>query len=825
MFTINYFSRNKEISVKTLLFVVYVFLTSSFTAQAQENKNSVTLNGFIKDEGLSTLDYATVSLLNAKDSTVLSVVFTDDKGLYEFKNVKQGSYLISASMLGYADGVSDLFEVTESLESPYSVKHLILTPSSTSLNDVVITAQQPLIERRADMLVVNVENSTLAAGNNALDILERSPGISVDKDDNISLQGKQGTLILIDGKETNLSPSQLANLLRSTDGNTIQSLEIISNPSAKYDAKGTAGIINIKLKKSKQTGTNGSLSLSAGYGNAHKISNSLTLNHKNGKINVYGTYNYLNNEGNQDIGIYRLVGSETTFTSFDQLTKLNNQRNNNSARAGIDYQTSEKNTFGIQASMNMSNNKNNNSNITNIGSYHSTLDSVLKGSTFSQNKFSSYSISVNNTYTIDTLGRKLTADVDFSQFIDDRTADYGNYFFDATGGNLQSPIILRSNMPSTIRIQTVKVDYTHPINKDSKLEMGTKFAQVSSNNDMHYERLISDNWENMADRTNHFVYDERVAAAYINYSLSFKKIGIQTGLRSEYTFSDGNSITLNNRVKRNYVDFFPNISINYTASDDHQFGLSYSKRINRPYYGSLNPFTYFLDEYTSERGNPYLQPEYTQAFEMSYTLLQRFNFSAGLNLTRDAIVESMKQDDIKKTTTVFRDNFASSKTWFMNINAPVTVTKFWKSNTNLTAFYLGFKSEDINNPLQSGEFATQIYNNNTLTISPTLRAEATLNYQSPLTYSIYKIDQQWSVDAGLNKSFKNNKANIKLAVSDIFNTKTQNITTRHANLNADINQKRETRIFRLTLSYNFGSTKIEKRNMDNSSDEKNRVGQ
>lgn len=825
MTTMHYFLRNKEVGIKTLLCAMVLFLSFSFTAHAQENKNLVTINGLIKDESLSLLDYATVSLLNAKDSTVLSVVFTDDKGLYHFKNVKQGSYLISASMIGYADGISDLFEVHETEKTPYSVKDLILMPASTSLSEVVITVQQPLIERRADMLVVNVENSTLAAGNNALDILERSPGISVDKDDNISLQGKQGTLILIDGKETHLSPSQLANLLRSTDGNTIQSLEIISNPSAKYDAKGTAGIINIKLKKNKQTGTNGSLSLSAGYGNAHKTSNSLTLNHKNGKINVYGTYNYLNNEGNQDIGIYRLVGPETTFTSFDQLTKLNNQRDNNSARAGIDYQTSDKNTLGIQASMNLSNNKNNNSNITNIGSYHSVLDSVLKGSTLSQNKFSSYSISVNNAYAIDTLGRKLTADVDFSQFTDNRVADYGNYFFDAAGVDLQTPIILRSNMPSTIRIQTVKVDYAHPLNKDSKLEVGTKYAQVSSDNDMNYERLISDNWENMADRTNHFIYDEHVAAAYINYSLSFKKIGIQTGLRSEYTFSDGNSVTLNKRVKRNYVDFFPNISVNYTASDNHQFGLSYSKRINRPYYGNLNPFTYFLDEYTSERGNPYLQPEYTQAFELSYTMLQRFNFSAGLNLTRDAIVESMEQDDIKKTTTVFRDNFASSETWFMNVNAPITVTKFWKSNTNFTAFYLGFKSEDINNPLRSGQFASQVYNNNTLTISPTLRAEATLNYQSPLTYSIYKIDQQWSVDAGLNKSFKNNKANIKLAISDIFNTKTQNLSTRHGNLNTDINQKRETRIFRLTLSYNFGSTKIERRNIDNSSDEKKRVGQ
>lgn len=804
---------------------VFCALIILFSSATQAQEQTFSLKGTVKDENAAFLDYATLSLLNSKDSSVVSVIFSDEKGNYSFKNIKKGHYLVQASMVGFQDGHSEAILFSAPTEKPYSVKDIILKPASEALKEVVITVQKPLIERKADMLVVNVENSTLAAGNNALDILERSPGISVDKDDNISLQGKQGTLILIDGKETHLSPTQLANLLRSTDGNTIQSLEIISNPSAKYDAKGTAGIINIKLKKNKLTGTNGSLSLSGGYGNAHKTSNSLSLNHKNGKINVYGTYNYLNNKGNQDIGIYRLVGPEVSFTSFDQLTKLNDQRNNHSARAGIDYQTSEKNTLGFQASLNKTLNSTLNSNTTNIGSVHSALDSVLRGNTTSERKFSSYSLSLNNAYNIDTLGRKLSADLDFSEFTDDNTANYGNYFYDAGGIDLQNPIILRSNMPSTIRIQTAKVDYTHPLNKDSKLETGLKFALVNSDNDMHYEKQIHESWENMPDRTNHFIYDERVAAAYLNYNFNFHKIGIQTGLRTEYTFSDGNSITLNKRVKRDYIDLFPNVSFHYSASDNHQFSLNYSKRINRPYYGNLNPFTYFLDEYTSERGNPYLQPEYTQAFEFNYTLLQRFNFSSGLNLTRDAIVESMEQDDIKKTTTVFRDNFASSETWFINVNAPIKVTKFWNSNTNFTAFYLGFKSADVNNPFQSGQFAAQVYNNNTFTISKTFRAEATLNYQSPLAYSIYKIEQQWSVDGGLNKSFQNNKVNLKLAVSDIFNTKTQNIVTNHDNLNASINQKRETRIMRLTLSYNFGSSKIARKNLDQASDEKKRVGQ
>lgn len=462
-----------RLSINIFLSSILISILSSFSLRAQES--TFTIQGLIKNENNVLLDYATVSLINMQDSFVVRVVLSDEKGSYQFKNIKRGNYVIQARMLGYKDENSKQITLSLNSNSDYFVHDLVLIPSTTSLNEVVITVQKPLIERKADMLIVNVENSPLAAGNNALDILERSPGISVDKDDNISLQGKQGTLILIDGKETHFSASQLANLLRSTDGNTIQSLEIISNPSAKYDANGTAGIINIKLKKNKQIGTNGSVSLSGGYGNGHKTSNSLSLNHKNGRISLFGTYNYLNNKGAQDIGIYRLIGQETSFTSFDQLSKLNDQRNNNSVRAGIDYQISEKNILGFQVSANKTKRKTINSNTTSIGSYESLIDSVLKGSTLSQNKFSSYSISLNDTYSIDTLGRKITTVLDLSQFKDFNSADYGNYFFDMNDLILQEPILLRSNMPSTIRIQTAKMDYTHPLNKESK------FEAVSSN--------------------------------------------------------------------------------------------------------------------------------------------------------------------------------------------------------------------------------------------------------------------------------------------------------------------------------------------------------
>jgi len=696
--------------------------------------------------------------------------------------------------------------------------------SKKELETIVITAKKPLIERKADMLIVNVENSSLAAGNNALEILERSPGITVDKDDNISLNGKQGVMIMIDGKQTHLSTAQLASLLRSTDGNAIQSVEIINNPSSKYDAAGGSGIINIKLKKNKIAGTNGSFNIGGGYGNGHKANTSINLNHKTGNVNLFGTYSYQENNKTDLMDIYRLVGGSTNFTSFAQDNSMFSKRKNHSLRAGIDYQVSEKNIISMQVSGLLNNSDDKNQSAVQIGSFQSSLDSTLSANSLFYNDFKSYSINLNNTYTIDTLGNKISADIDYSSFFEEASANYENFFYNSDGSETHAPLLLRSDMPSNIHIQSYKIDFAHPFNENSGIEAGIKYANVKTDNNLKFSELIDKNWTNVADRSNHFIYTEQVSAAYINYNTKFDKIGIQTGLRTEYTVSNGNSITLANKVKRNYIDFFPNVSINYNASDNHQYSLSYSKRVNRPRYNNLNPFTYFLDKYTFQQGNPYLQPEYTHAFALNYTLMKRFNFSTGYELTKDAAVEIMKQNDIDKTTMVTNENIAKQKQWFLNVNAPIKFTRFWNSNTNITGFYLGFESDREEQTMNYGQYALQFTSNHSFQILPSLSADATVNYQSGLRYSIYKIGQSWSTDMGVSKSFNNKRTNIKLSVSDIFDTRSQHVSTQYSNLNATIDQKRETRVLRLSLSYNFGKTKNGEPKRDVKSDEEKRIG-
>lgn len=803
---------------------IYIVITILFTAFCTAAyAQQATISGKVVDEQNKPLDLATVNLLNANDSSVVKTIFPNEQGNFAFHGVQYGKYRISAVLVGYEDASSGDLDISAEAASK-EVPALILRNVNKVLAEVAVTApQRPLVERKPDMLVVNVENSTLAAGNTAMDILERSPGVTVDKDENISLMGKQGVTVMIDGKQTHLSSEQLANLLRNTDGNTIKSIELITNPSSKYDASGTAGMINIVLKKNRMAGTNGSLTVGAGYGFGHKANTSLNLNHKKGPLNVYGTYSYMNNRGGNEFDIFRsIVQSGGDNTDFQQYTDFVRNNSSHSYRAGIDYQTSDRNTIGVSLNGYASGNDNNNSSNTLIGRTVLSPDSTLTTSSVFDGKYTSLAINVNNQFAIDSNGRKLVADVDISRFSNHNQANYNNTLYLPSGDMKDEPLLSRSDMPTIIDIRVAKADYTHPFGKDNKIEAGLKYSNVASDNDMRFENQVDGEWQNAANRTNHFVYEEQVAAAYINYHTQLGKWGIQAGVRSEYTVSDGHSITLANRIKRDYIDFFPSVFFNYNLSDNHQLGVSYSKRINRPNYGNLNPFEYFLDQYTFERGNPYLRPEYTHAFDFSYTLLQRYNLSAGYSRTNDVIAESMNQNDETKQTWVSRDNLAKQEIWYANVNAPIKIAKWWDTNSNLNAFYMAFDGPLNGLHLHQGQFAWQLRSNHTFTIFPTFTAEASANYQSSLIYSVYRIGAQWSVDAGLNKSFYNKKANLKFSVSDIFDTRIQDVRTRFGGLHAIINQKNETRVARLTLTYNFGNLKNGARR-ETQSEEKSRI--
>jgi iron complex outermembrane receptor protein len=793
-------------------------------AYAQPAKSSAKITGALLDEKGKPMDYATVTLLNATDSSVVKGTLSNDAGTYAFDHINTGTYIIKATVVGYEKTASKPFTVTDG--AVVTVPELKMQQASHALNAITITASKPLIEHKIDRTVMNVENSVLAAGNTALEILERAPGVSVDKDDNISLKGKQGVTVMINDKLTYLTSTQLATLLRSTDGTTIQSIEIITNPSAKYDAAGNSGIINIKLKKNKQSGTNGSVTLGAAYGATFKDNGTVTLNHKEGNLNVFGSFSHDDRKREHTLNIKRIVTDSTgAKTYFNQFSSIPNDNHNNSYRLGADYDISSKNTIGFLVNGYFNKEQDDNANKTYIGTQPNVVNSYQTTTSQINQTYNNIALNLNDRYKIDTAGQELAIDLDYSKFKNNSNAHYDTYFYLPDGSSMAPPVFLRNQTPSVITIRTAKVDYTYPINKILKLETGFKLSDVKTDNNLQAQKQVNGSFINDTTLTNRFVYTEKVDAVYVNLSQNYKNFSIQTGLRGEYTSSIGNLITNNQVVKRHYFDLFPSVFINQTLNDKNELGLSYSRRIDRPGYDALNPFVYYLDQYTYEKGNPFLNPQYTNNFEFNYTYNKSITLTLGYSHTSDAITQILLTDPISKATYQTNLNLQSQNNYNVNLYAPYTITKWWEGNVNITGFYLKFKTDTLlGGKLDNGRAAYQIRTTQTFKIAKGYKAELSSYYNSAMTYGIFNIKPQYANDLGISHSFADKKANIKLSMSDIFNTRRNDVTSYYQANDLDIKQKNESRITRLTFTYNFGNNKIKVRqHQSGADDEKGRV--
>jgi hypothetical protein len=793
----------------------------------------VNIAGFVKDMKDQPVDLATIRLIKvdqlekqeseepAKEN-VINSTYSDLDGSFSFTEVKEGIYQVSVSLLGHGTEYSDYIIINAETKAvpPVNFK---LNMQSNQIEAVTITAERPLIERRPDMLVVNVDQSPTAAGNTAFEILQRSPGVTVDKDDNLSLMGKEGVQVMIDGKLSRLSSAQLADFLRNMEGSNIRSIELITSPSSKYDAAGSAGIINIVLKKNRLEGTTGSVSVTTGYGIGRKSNAAITLGHKTEKVNLYGNFSHMNNVGGQDIDIDRLVNIGDKNTQMLQSNVLSRISRPINYRAGADVQTSERNTLSLLITGYGSNDNHLNVGSTAINSINLGLDSTLFTSSKRDYQYNGYGANLNNQFKINENGRKLILDFDASRYKSNAQMDYNDAFTGPNGEAKGDPIITRAFTPTIIEIITSKVDYTHPITESSIIETGFKHSWVESDNDMRNERYINNAWNLDPTRSNHYMYNEHIAAAYLVYKDKIGKLGYQAGLRAEYTLNNGYSKTLNSRVKTDYIDLFPTLYLNYSINDDNQANISYSKRLNRPNYQLLNPFKDYLDQFTYKAGNPYLTPEYAHMFDASYTFKNKYHLSLGYQLKNDVIIETMTQEEGSQVAFITNENLARQHTYYGNLNIPIKITRNWNMNTNINGFYLGFEGTISHSQYNAGKLGINFRNNHHFKLSENFNAEATLNYQSPLVYSLYNIDGQWGIDLGASYSVLNKKGTIRLSATDIFDTKQHDIRINHGNVKMLIDQKHETRVFRLSFTYSFGNMKNRVQARESSSEEKSRI--
>lgn len=789
------------------LFYLSSLLIAFSDADAQEIPGKGKITGSVTDENQLPLPNADVSLLNTTDSTLISKSYSDGKGKYTFNALPKGNYILLVTFTGYIKYNSNIngFNGTEEM----MVKPIRLVPDSKQLRNVNITAKKPLVEYKNDKTILNISGSTLAAGNSAFEILAKAPGVNIDNEGNISLKGKRGVTVMMDGKLTYLSAAQIASLLRATNAGTISTIELISSPSSRYDAAGSGGLINIKFKKNTSYGTNGTFTAGAGYGKYGKASTGIAVNHRNKNLNIFGNYNYDHLKDFENLAVQRSNTSGTATTYFHVDGADVNRHQNNSYKAGIDYIFNDRNILGFMATGYANHNRQDAGSTTQIGRNSLLADSSIQSVNPQKSRFSNQNYNLNFKSAIDTAGQEFNADADYSNFRSINEINNNNYFYHPDGNLLKPPVIFRSATPSNIRIMAAKADYTYPISSKSRLETGLKSSYVKTDNNYQFENLENNTWLNDPLRSNRFIYKELIHAGYVNYHREFRSTTLQLGLRAEQTHSEGNSPTIQNLVKRSYLDFFPNLNISQTLSAQHEISLAYNRRIDRPDYQSLNPFVYFTDLYTLYQGNPLLNPQYTNSFTFSYNYQKKLNVSFGYSRTNDVITSTFVTDTIKKTLLLSEQNLALQTLYDMNASLPVAITRWWQTSNDLSVFQRTFSTPVLEgNPFRSSKLSYSFNTVHTFTVSPSVSAEAAFNYQSPQVYGTYLARPIYSTNLGISKSFANHKASLKLAVNDLFNTQQIRIRSTVQRQDYRLAQKTESRIFRLTFTYNFGSSTV-----------------
>lgn len=812
--------------MKQLILIALLAIAGHVNSYAQQINGKVTIK--ITEHNGKPLPFTSVLLRQVKDSLLVKGELSSAEGTSTFEKIGAGTYFIQASLMGYTTVNTTSFSI-DAAHQQIQLPAITLSPSTKTLQGVTVSAQKPFIERKDGATVLNVESSLAASGGTALDVLKRAPGVQIDKDDNIILKGNQGVTVMLDGKLTYLSGEQLANLLKSLPSESISQIEIITSPSAKYDAAGKSGIINIKTKKGVITGINGSLNAGAGAGKYGFYNAGGNLNWRTRKFNAFGTYNYANRRFFNSRLLTRNIEGDDDPQFFSSSIYGNRNFINNSYKAGLDYFINQQHTVGVLVNGYRNAFYANNWNKTDISSGrqpHKELDSVLNTFSTSNNRFNNTTVNLNYKGQLDTMGTELSVDADYADFEYQRNIHLQDSLFYVNSQSHGSPHAIRNFTVTAFTIKSIKADLVLPLDKNNKIEAGVKGSFVTTDNNLAYDSLLNGKYEHAITQSNQFIYKEDVLAAYAIYKRHFTKTDVQLGLRMEQTSSDGYSVTLQSHVKRKYLNFFPSMSVDHSFSEAHKLGLSYSKRISRPSYDDLNPFVYYLDKYTYFKGNPYLNPEYTHKGEITYTLKQKYILAFSYSLTKDVMLEYLDQDDETKVTTSYDKNFERSYLYGATLTVPLDPCKWWNITNNVNVNYNKFDVRDSTVNTGTKALGVNYQSTHTFTLPADWKLELNGYYESPFSWGIFKYKSSYAIGFGAQKSLFNKKVNVKLNVTDITNGEQFRGKAKYDNLDMNIHNRWQNRRVNMAVTWNFGNSNVKaaRERQTGTSDEQRRTG-
>ncbi len=769
------------------------------------------ITGVVKGEEASFLSGCTVNISTIDTKKIIKLNITNNSGVYYFDKIPVGKYQLTASYIGY-DNFSTLISLKEN--ETLTVPAIVLKKIKNNLAEVVVKSVKPMVEVKADRMVVNVEGTINAIGTDALELIRKSPGVSVDKDDAIQISGKAGAQIYIDGKASPLSGEDLSNYLKSLQSSQIEALEIITNPSAKYEAAGNAGIINIRLKKNKNLGSNGNVSGGYSVGIFSKYNAAIGLNSRTKKLNLFGSYNFNQALNVLDFRLERFIGD--TLFDLKSIRKFDNLVHG--FKWGADFFVNKKSTLGILMNGNFTNAKQTAFSTTPIVALVSnTVTKILVSDNVQKGNNNNLNFNANYKYA-GTDNASLNVDADYGVFNITRDLYQPNVYYNAANTAILSEANFNLVSRADISIYSLKIDFEKPV-ANGVLGMGLKTSYVTSfNNFKRYDVLSAQLKTFDSTKSNQFDYKENINALYVNYNRNWKYIQLQAGLRGEQTISNGSSYPLfrntainyanNNPFKRNYINLFPSVGISFIKNPNSLWNINIGRRVDRPNYQDLNPFEYKLDEYSYRRGNTELMPQFS--YNIAITNTYHKIFISKLSYSKITNLISQIVDTIEKSKNFISPRNIASQQLVAFFASYQYQKKWYTSFITSNAFYTNFKANfgGAQRSINRSAFALIATWQNSFKLPRNWVVEGNANYSSPTVNGIFNEKVKWGIDAGAQKSILKGLGNIKFSVTDIFWTNFDRNVGIFAGQNVTGYFRRESRLFKINFSYRFGNNQV-----------------
>lgn len=811
--------------IHIIYMLLVLFLLSRFDAQSQQ-PGKIIISGQVKDIQNEPVPGASIRLLLAKDSIPVQSLVASSKGRFEFRGMSPGAYLVAVSATGMQTYMSPLLKI-DMPDQKLEMNTIILQPlQKKELDAVVVTAKKPLLEHDLDKTIVNVESMIGASTGNTLDLLERTPGITVDANGEISLYGSSGITVLIDGRRTYMSGRDLAAYLRSMPGSMIDKLELITNPPARYEAQGGA-LINIRLKKKRTAGYAGSIYHSSNIGRFYKSYNSINLNYLRKKLNLFSNISYNRHTDFTESTDQRLFfGNDGNPYRSSQLQNGTNILSNDlSGRLGLDYQLNSKATLGLI--LNASTRKRDDSSWYQSNSFSKTPapDSIGLGGNATDGKWKQFSANINFQYKFNEKGRELTADANHIKY-DHLTTQWLQNSVQDPAGAISSRNNFFYHLPYNTDVYTAAADYTHPMPQRMNITTGVKSSFVKTDHQSdHYE--LPEN-KPVADysRSNHFIYRETIHAAYVSGRKDWKRFGLQLGVRWENTLTRGhqlgNVVVPESIVSRNYHSFFPSLFTSYKldSAGKHILLLNLTRRINRPGYQQLNPFLLFQDQYTYSGGNPDLKPSFFNRIELIWRHKQLLNTRLMVDRMTGGISGATRiEDGVQITRT---ENYGSRLGIALMVSLNTKAASWWTISFNPAVARFETRTRIQEQPIQLLSYTWRVQFNNQFRFGNDWSAELSGGYNAPIIEWQKFVKSRYWLNTTVQKKIWKGKGSIKLNIDDIFRGMGYREETRGLiNAYTYRNSIQDTRRLGLSINYNFGKetfTRKRKYN-DNAADE------